>query len=95
MLPELLALDFSNLELKWGGLPAAVGSCERARAPGRAAVHLRGVRELAKDSCIPEGHEDNAVVSKGGDGIRDGHFLPAAWGRGAHEHAGVLLGEGT
>ncbi len=95
MLIELLALDFRDLELEGGGLPAAVSSSERARAPGRAAVYLCEVCELAEGIRVAEGNKDDAVVGEGGDGVGDGRFLTAAWGRRAHEHTSVLLGEST
>lgn len=95
MLPELLALDFRNLELERAGLPAAVRRRQRTSAPGRAAVDLCQVGELAKAVGVAEGHEDDAVVGEGRDGVGNGGFLTSAGGRGAHEHARVLLGEGA
>lgn len=68
-------LNLRNFELKFGGLPAAIGTGEATRAPGRATMDLGEVGELLEAVGIAEGHEDQAVMDEGGHDTKVGALL--------------------
>ena len=64
-LVELLALDLGHLELKRGGLAAAVATGAGASTPGGATVHLGEVGGLGEVVGVTLGNVDDAVVREG------------------------------
>ena len=94
-LPELLALDLGDLELERGGLARAVAASVGAGAPRGATVDLVEVGELREGLRVAEGHEDDAVVDEGGEGVGDGDLLATTRGRSRHERARKLAREGA
>ena len=74
------------------------GNSERRRKYGvevLTTVNLVEVGELREGLRVAEGHEDDAVVDEGGEGVGDGDLLATARGRSRHERARELAREGA
>lgn len=56
-------------------------------------MDLGQVGQLRERGCVAEGHEEDAVVHEGGDGVERGGLLAAAGACGGDEDAGVLACE--
>src|SRR5580765_1322711 len=84
-LGNMSALEAGPCELIVGGLPRAVGTCERCCTVGRAArdlVHARQARERVRQS-----HDDHPVMQERAVEAGNGRLLTTVLGRGRSEHA--------
>lgn len=92
---ELLALESGDLQLQLGGLARAISTSKGTGAPGRAAVNLLEVGQLAEGLGVAEGHVDDAVVGEGGQRGNGSGLLAAAESAGRDEDASQLAEEAT
>jgi hypothetical protein len=90
---ERLALDACDLKLDGARLARPIRRGVRARAPRRAAMHLRQARELSKRVRVPQWHEEHAVVRERADRRQDCRLLSSTLACGRREHARVLARE--